>query len=66
MDQMNEYEEVTPHPARYACHPLPKGEGYISDLGRPCPAEYTSKEYSEVSVSSVLTSLGTRRTRSHY
>ena len=26
-------DEVTPHLARSARHPLPKGEGYISDFG---------------------------------
>ena len=30
---MGEDDEVTPHPARYARHPLPKGEGCISDFG---------------------------------
>jgi len=32
-DQMGEDDEVTPHPARSARHPLPKGEGCISDFG---------------------------------
>jgi|GEM_PF-1494159 hypothetical protein len=30
---MGEDDEVTPHPARSARHPLPKGEGCISDFG---------------------------------
>jgi hypothetical protein len=36
---MGEHDEVTPHLARSARHPLPKREGSISDFGSPCPAE---------------------------
>ena len=36
---MGEHDEATPHLARSARHPLPKGEGCISDFGAPCPAE---------------------------
>ena len=32
-------KQVTPHPARYARHPLPKGEGCLLTSGPPCPAE---------------------------
>jgi NADH-quinone oxidoreductase subunit M len=30
-------EQVTPHPARYARHPLPKGEGCLLTWVPPCP-----------------------------
>ena len=30
---MSEHDEVTPHLDRSARHPLPKGEGCISDFG---------------------------------
>ena len=36
---MGEHDEATPHLARSARHPLPKGEGCISDFGPPCPAK---------------------------
>jgi hypothetical protein len=31
---MGRHNQVTPHLARYARHPLPKGEGQVSDF---CP-----------------------------
>ena len=34
-DEVGEHNEVTPHLARSARHPLPEGEGCISDSGCP-------------------------------
>jgi NADH-quinone oxidoreductase subunit M len=34
-----EIVQVTPHPARYARHPLPKGEGCFPTWVPPCPAK---------------------------
>jgi len=36
---MGEHDEVTPHPARYARHPLPKGEGCFLTSAAPSPAK---------------------------
>jgi len=36
---MGEHNEVTPHLARYARHPLPRGEGRTSEFGPPRPAQ---------------------------
>jgi len=41
---MGGHDEVTPHLARSARHPLPKGEACTSDLGPPCPAGDMSKD----------------------
>ena len=30
---MGRHNQVTPHPARSVRHPLPKGEGFVSDFG---------------------------------
>jgi hypothetical protein len=40
---MGRHSHVTPHLARYARHPLPTGEGYVSDFCPLCPAQDTGK-----------------------
>jgi NADH-quinone oxidoreductase subunit M len=37
-------KQGTPHPARYARHPLPKGEGCFPTWVPPCPAEDTGND----------------------
>jgi hypothetical protein len=41
---MGEHDEVTPHLARSARHPLLKGEGCISYIGCLCAAEDMGKD----------------------
>jgi hypothetical protein len=41
---MGEHDQVTPHLARSARHPLPKGEGCASDFGSLCPAADMGKD----------------------
>jgi hypothetical protein len=33
---VGQHDQVTPHPARYARHPLPEGEGCFATSPSPC------------------------------
>ena len=45
---MSQHKQVTPHLARYARHPLPKGEGWVPDFGPMRPAEDVRKNRTRV------------------